>query len=618
MTCALSTALKPLERLHLPPHSHARQRIWYVGAEANTPNSAPDVFKLDVRPDDHGNFASIASILAQLETVAEDRRDRVRRTRELLDKVSSMQGASQLGSHAWLMTDPVTYTVMRRISRESVYTAQAIVAAATLINEILARRLGIKIAYVCNVDRLDRPSLKVLARAMLLLRPDQPFVWAWQSTSDPRAGAQPGSCDPYLNSRAAFLKQLVGIIEPTLHRLPAVCELVRPTGHGGSISAYEVRIALVMQNYDACFLWSDHMLTASDPIAAEEGHRLAGLALTNISLFGDALAVWRAAENLTSDHCRRAHLCYLQGLVEAKRRYDLAMSNAHYLRGLEELRKGAYKATSSDLGLEHAWLLNGLALNHAVGWRRAPNETTHYREAFGMEQQAFALIRDGVEPERLYLRFNLLANLSFLLEMSGRYDLAIDTLSRAFDIDLESSWSAQRLQSTLAYRIGVLHYRAGEFDHALAWLERAIEQDKILALWATRERILRAIGTAALYSKRVEQAEATFREGLNICREERSAEGVREHGRGLAATLLSQGKLARARELVAMLREEDGISLSSEPTLNEEALRPSPPSPKLPAYIPEIDLEGIPVIDLNRFLGGAASRDTYAVEPWRN
>jgi tetratricopeptide (TPR) repeat protein len=343
-----------------------------------------------------------------------------------------------------------------------------------------------------------------------------------------------------------------------------------------------------------------------------------GLALTNIARYDEALAAWRVAENLTTDHGRRAHLCYLQGLVEAKRRYDLADSEMHYLRGLDELHRGEGKQTASDLNLEQAWLLNGLALNQALAWRRAPQEAKYFQAAFETEQRAFNLIRDGAAPERLYLRFNLLANLSFLLEMSGRYDHAIATLSRAFDIDLPPSASAHRLRSTLAYRVGVLHYRAGELDRAVVCLDRAIEYDEHVELWSTRERILRAMGVVALRSDHAGRAEAAFRQGLNICRAERSAEGTWEHGRGLVTALLLQDERHKARDVFETVREEEGLLLTAAFPPQDETSQPSPPSPKLPAYIPEIDLEGIPAIDLNRFLGGAMPDEASVAEPWSN
>jgi hypothetical protein len=47
-----------------------------------------------------------------------------------------------------------------------------------------------------------------------------------------------------------------------------------------------------------------------------------------------------------------------------------------------------------------------------------------------------------------------------------------------------------------------------------------------------------------------------------------------------------------------------------------DEVAPLPPSPKLPPYFPEIDLEGIPTIDLNRYLGTAAPSEASQATPW--
>lgn len=605
-------------QIHLLPRSHAWQRLWYVGCGAIDTRSERDTLHLNVCQDDHRSFASIVSILAQLQCHVGKSNGLACKVTELLDGAGSVRVASQLGSHAQLMTDPVTYALMRRISRESVYTARTIDAAAKLINELIGERGDVKTVLVDNVDRLDRLSLKILARAMLLLRPEHGFAWAWRSASDPM-DALDVSCDGdfYLVSRHAFLQKLLGVISPTLRRSSGVTNLARPSECEGGVEESDISTALVMQNYDACFLWCTGGLS---PPSVPEGHRLIGLALTNIDQYDEALGAWRTAECLTTDRGRRAHLCYLQGLLEAKRRYDLTGSDMHYLRGLDEVSRIHDDETISDLNLEHAWLLNGLALNQALLWRRT-KDTIHFHRAFDMERQAFDLVRDGTEPARLYLRFNLLANLSFLLEISGRYDVAIQTLNRAFDMELGSGDSAYRMRSTLGYRIGVLYSRVGHLDRALECLDRAAEQDHYIELWSTHERILRAIGSVALQRRDIGRAEIAFQQGLDICRAERSAEGTWEHGRGLATTLLLQGARDKALDVIETLLNEEGLQLMSASACRDnvlpDTLQPSPPSPKLPAYIAEIDLEGIPRVDLNRFLGGAMPANAFA-EPWKN
>src|SRR5260370_6971593 len=103
-------------------------------------------------------------------------------------------------SHGKLLADSVAFAVMRRISRESFYTARVIELGARTINRIISQRLEYKYAYVSDVDRLDRPTLKVLARAMLFLATSHGFSWVFHSTSDPTAPITTET-DMFLDSR---------------------------------------------------------------------------------------------------------------------------------------------------------------------------------------------------------------------------------------------------------------------------------------------------------------------------------------------------------------------------------------------------------------------------------
>ncbi len=525
--------------------------------------------------------------------------------------------SDQAGSHGRLLTDSVTFAIMRRISRESFYTARVIDLSARLMNEILGRIPGCTRVHVEDVDRLDRPTLKALARAVLLVEQKHGFSWVWHSMSDPLASPAGSGEGLFLASRKQLLRQLAEILSPTLCREAEPIPL--SVGHGCSPAAIDqVSAALVLQNYDACFLWLEPLLQSCGGPELAEGLRLLSLATVNIGRIREALEQLSLAEEKTDRGGRRAHLCYLQGLIEAKRGYDLAASTSHYQRGLAALGQGG---AGEDLPLEQGWLLNGLALNEAILWRRNAAAVDHFHRAFSLERDAFGLVAEGKDPARTYLRFNLLANTTFLLEIQGNYPLAIDTFKKVFELELEdASEKRERWRSTVGYRIGVLHFRAGALEEAHRCLCDAAEQDSYTESWATQERILRARGLVELDLGSPEQAAGTFSQGLQICREARSAEGAREHGRGLLATLLANGKMREARDLAGCLASEEGVDLVSEGELDRArtgaALRPRPPSPKLPAYFPEIDLEGIPCTDLNRFLGKAQDRDQ--VVPWRD
>jgi tetratricopeptide (TPR) repeat protein len=609
--------------LHLPARSHGTQRIWYVGDLIESSDVKSSETYLNVCPDRHESFASFRSILNQLTPYAgtEQLVELAKIEAYLLEACPHLAGGSQ-DSHGSFMANSVTLAIIRRISRESAYTSVVIDLGAKIINKILSKLPNCKYVYVKDVDRLDRPTLKVLARAMLLLKPEDGFSWIWHSTSDPTATFTEDFDDLFISSRSFLLKQFVAILSPEIVYHCGVKPLKRPEVTSEQRSLYGISTALVLQNYDACFLWTDILLQSNDDLEVIEALRLKALAAINVGKRIEALALLHSAEEMVKSPGRRAHLCYLQGLIEGKRSYDLSASTAHYQRGLTILQDCF--SPDEDLPLERGWLLNGLAMNEAIQWRRNSKEMIRHTKAVKLLREAFSSIYEDKTPNRAYLKYNLFANSTFLMEMLGKYDLAIDIFSKTFGYIAESATSqtnrADR-QAVLNYRIGLLCYRAGHLDEADRLLGEVANQNTNPERWPDYERILRALGIIALEREDFSKALTFFSKGLEICRDSRSAEGTREHGRGLVATMLLEGKKQQAFDLYEMLHTEESLTLfPKEKLITDELnrdLRPSPPSPKLPAYIPEIDLEDIPTIDLNRFLGKTPSRDYSQPVLWR-
>lgn len=607
--------------LHLRPKSNKAQRIWCVGAapgEVRGVNHSE--LNLAVEPYRQESFTSLKSILEQLKPLARpDHLNDIRKVEGYLREACPDAGAGGVQTHGQLLADSVAFAIMRRISRESFYTARVIEVGAKTINAVLSGVAGCQKVHVNHLDQLDRPTLKVLARAMLLLKPSDGFAWVWHSTSDPLQTAQFETEDIYLSSRRQLLRQLVGILSPTLVMKPGVAPLI-PLGTGpGKPTTFDIAAALVVQNYDACFLWCDSLLGGTDSEVAE-AHRLRALAAVNVNNYDAALHSLHLAEQLSASGVRRAHLSYLQGLIETKRRYDLSSATSHYTRGLN-LLDGGHESESEDAPLERAWLMNGLALNEAVLWRRCLDKQDHYRKAFALERDAFDLVREGDSPARTYLRFNLLANSAFLLEMSGNYELAIRTLLNAFDFGLDESLGRKKVwRSTLGYRVGVLHHKAGANHEALGLLRDAAESDSSPESWPTHERVLRALGAVEFHEGHYSRAADTFAWGLRLCVAGRSAQGTAEHARNLIVSLLRSGQKHRACGVYEELLSEEGLetipaeAFAQSGSLDE--LQPSPLSPKLPAYFPELDLEGIPSIDLNLFLGKPGASGNGQGSPW--
>lgn len=610
--------------LHLRPLSRADQRVWcvdggagpeFLPADRSPPERPRRGLLLSVVPDCHETFASFRRAVEQLAALAGDTsRSDVLQLVSLIEEAGCGAQTDRAACQARLLADSVTFAVTRRISRESVYTARLIEAGARFLNRELARLLPGGYVHVPHVDRLDRGTLKVLARAALLLQRSDGFTWVWHSATDPAAAVAAGRDHLYTASRSTLLRQLAGIVQPHLRRDRPGSSLSYPERFA-SVSLDEACVALVLQNYDACFLFAEQLTTRAAMADAVEALRIEALAAVNVGRIPDALAILGTAERHAGAPTTRAHIAYLRGLTESKRRYDLTESERHYQRGLAVLDAGPV-GDGHDGDLERAWLLNGQALNAAITWRRDQATVDHHDRAFRLIQEAFRLVRDGRAPQRIYLRSNLLANSALLLEMRGSHDAAIQLFESVFpNPAANSSANLDRWLVTTGYRLGVLHYRAGRPEVAYGMLRDASAREEAPENWPIRERVLRALGTAALELGDWTAASAAFEQGLRLAREARAAEGTTEHGRGLVAALVRDGQRSRAADVVSMLRCEDDVDVMSQ-MASLDAVVPSPPSPKLPAYIAEIDLEGIPPIDLNRFLADAPLQGAVGSVSW--
>lgn len=588
-------------QLHLRPRSLASQRVWTTGSWDEHPLPESDL-RLQTLPDDHRSFASLRAILEQLEAfVVPEERATTARLRQYMRDACPEEDPS---AHGRMLADSVTFAIMRRVSRESVYTARLIDHGARTLNGLLARVAAGGRVHVPALDRIDRPTIKVLARAMLILEPTQRFAWAWHTSFDPLDDATaPGQPHLYHVSRRNLLRQLVAMLQPTMVRLPNGEDLCAPTTLAPA-SPSAISAALVVQNYDACLLLCDALEWSGTDGEVGEALRLRALAALNVGEIEAAVDSLARSEAVARSGGRRAHLAYLQGLIAAKRSYDLGSSRNHYERGLAAAQ-GAPSVEDEDLPLERAWLLNGLALNDAILWRRDQQESAWFDDAFSLVQQAFDLVREGPTPARMYLRFNLIANAAFLLEMRGEYQHALNIFGKAFELDVPgAAVQEHRWRSNINYRIGALHRRAGDLEAACTCLREAAKHDLATDTWATHERILRALGVVHLQRGAHGEAAEAFAAGLAACRRARSREGTLVHARGLAAALGRAGRKPEAGAVVEELSAEEGLTVDlgtdTDPVHGDRGTRLAP---KLPAYIPEIDLEGIPAIDLNQFLG---------------
>lgn len=533
------------------------------------------------------------------------------------------------------LAESVTFAITRRISRESHEAAIIIDRVARTLLEVRRRcasyATGLTLV-IPGLERWDRPSLRCLYRAVLLARADDRFsVLATTGPLREYDSAPPG--DPWSRigpARARFLAQLrsTGVVRsidfPELSVEAEQPTPVEPTSHDDQDDQparfrrvlLSMGNGLVMQNYERVFLLARQALRiAADDEQHAQVRRLIGIADVQLENFAAGTEELGRAAELTTDPAFAAHLHYLRGLIETKRSYDLDGAATHYGQGLAVLDSAQPDQRNAECDLERAWLYNGQALVCAL---RAKAETHSGKreklltEAFNLEFDAFAKVRTVRGAAQAYLRHNLMANITFLLEISHRFDEAVKFWGGAFEHYLASD--SQRFRAAYDTRLGLLLAKAGRPDEGVEILVSARMTCAASGDRFGEEELCLKLGYAYTVAGKPALAYEAYRAGLRLAHELREADICVD---ALAGMLCCLGILEAHEEFATLrdtvIRALPGTVLAGQLRALAEDLDPAralaaagvrlpSPSPKQRAYIPSVDLEGRPSQDLNRYL----------------
>ncbi|WP_188582296.1 hypothetical protein P7L64_25050 [Tistrella bauzanensis] len=500
---------------------------------------------------------------------------------------------------------------LRRVSRESAGTALLIDTAARLVADAL-EWLGPVAVVTPDTTRIDRPSLKVLARACLLAPADSQVTWIWRQSRD--GGFNAVTQDNV--AADAFGRLAAGSRDDLLATLRTILRVTPVNGAVGTgtagmpgpvrVSARTVAGAcawLSTQNYDAGLWWAGGL---TDPTV--DDHRLIALILTNLNLHDQAIDQLQTGHAKARHATLRAHLLYMQALIWSKRKFDLVRSEDCIARAHQAL-DAALADDPGDVAMERAWLHNGQAMNALLVARFAGRPVA---EAFPLSYdhltRAFAGVTRGHTPDRTYLRFNLLGNMSNLMEIRGEYAVALDLLTKTFDEDLTARIDDGGLSraAQLCMRAGLMA-RSGDPASALPLFTTAHQLVAAANRPLSAEILARSLGATQLRLGLVDQARTVFTQGLDQALAQRGAAGARAHGAGLATCHLRQGRPDQALDLVMRLGDEDGLWLVPPDAAHARdlsALAPPSSFSSLPTSLPEIDLEGLHGVSIARVLHG--------------
>lgn len=572
------------------------------------------------------SYASLQPLLEFIWSIAStEAPELIEEYRPYLQSVIPHLAGQEEGFRRYMPADAVILAITRRISRESHHSALLIDALARFI--LMAQRTCLSLQpaltfVLLGFECWDRPSIRVLCRlSQLSLSTDNV---GWIALLNQKFQKEPDSqanlFDRLERSRANFLATVEESIEiqhdycgeSTLFSLPPfLSEQERPISHD------IVAEALSEQNYERVYFLC--LLALKRETVKEEISRIwhfVALADANVKFYRESMQALDQALDFTSAPVSRARLRYLQGLLSTKRFYDLRIARDYYQQCEDELAFADMQDPA--VRLEKAWLQNGRALMYTLEAKQAVSEQREalLQKSFQLEIQAYTLVGKERGIVFAYLRYNLLANITFLLEISQRFEMAVSFWKRAF----ESNLAVGNPGFELAFqaRLGLLMSKAGHYEDAEDILKQAFSKAIQLTDLYYQERIGYSLAYLYLQSGDTVQAAALFMEGFRLSTDMRLWENCLEQLTGALHCAAQCCNLTLFSELTTYFaelpvdpRHEISAKLQafilsqkcpSRTDLEKGGISLKPPSPKLPSYIPEIDLEGKPERDLNRLL----------------
>lgn len=244
--------------------------------------------------DDLSPYSAVRAALAVIAEECPEYKSDVTRELRKLDLVLKRE-ASDYG-FGTKSTDgsSVAFAVLRRVSRESVYTARYIDSFATTVAKYIGRLAGEGAVTITGLSGVDRLSAKTLVRAVAKL----PKNIASRVTIF-ESGA--GQGDAQSLSRENMIKRMsTKLIGKELQ-----IGLTRTDSLSGS-DIVEIAQNIVLQNFDR------RITNAQDD---PEVYRLQAIAQVNTGQYDEALALLDHARNFSDRETYKAHLDYLSGLV---------------------------------------------------------------------------------------------------------------------------------------------------------------------------------------------------------------------------------------------------------------------------------------------------------------
>lgn len=532
--------------------------------------------------------------------------------------------------------------VTRRINRETYRLCHLIDQAACFLLDALeafAGPQGQAGLLVTNYDWVDRPSLKILARAQVLARRGAivHIVGMGETLfSMPDESAGSGIRERLHQARADLFQRLQTLLRPAVLRWtgsraqrPKSRSLHLDAKHASAMA--ERTVASVAQevarlNFDRALLEVDALERSSDQDNRVHHHRLLGIIEAQLGHYDGAFRAVTDAVAFSSDPHLRAHLHYLLGLLLTKRLYDFDQAEVYYRRGLACLE--GTDAAGVETKLERAWLHNGLCLLDLLRAKLLPTEEqpTRLLELLRQQMNISDSLRGTVSPGALYLRYNLFANIATLLSLLGQGERAMRCWRETFEHHFGRNGSHPEFDRRIRYHIGMLLHRAGWGKESIGQLHESLAAAKREHTRLEQERIHLALGTVYYRLREYEPARDHFGDGAQLAFRLRNWTALAEHAAG---ALWAAAELAAEDDFWAIVGETSRLPLPDSETrrklrglaerrrthatgarlttlLREATLDLPEPPTALSASIGSIDLEAMPAVSAANLIAARA------------
>jgi len=336
----------------------------------------------------------------------------------------------------------------------------------------------------------------------------------------------------------------------------------------------------------------------------------------NVGRINKALKLGHFALEDAKSAVLRSRIYYLIGLINAKRLGDLDEAKNNFEQG-KSLALGNENSDDNDAEkkFEASWHENGLALLQVMQAVRVDkDEMQKFLDcALSLEKSALSRITPLSGPEIDYLKYNLAANIIFLLEIGGHFSEALDLFSSIFSgLILTENPVAPEISMTVYYRMGLLQFKSGDQEGAFDSLRKALNLSKQSQNAYSGARVQYALAHYYFEAGLQEDALIHFTELSQMVDESLDTQLatdalglVRYWQESLSDSSFGMTALEKLLSVKADFGGEHGPHSTHKPKI----------SPKLPAYNSLVDLLPTPGGDLNKRFSASSFKGHSSVRP---